>query len=202
MGTRQVGLSDVRQGPAPSRFRLLGPLRYLAIRNDEKARYDYAVPALLSLVAWGAYFAISPRIAIFSDEGVLRFARDLLIMAVPFLVGALSAVSMGSPGPHMERRPAGAELWLDGECLTLRQFVCYLLGYLSFLGMITLIGAVGAALMRPAVIEWTSNATALRDPIRFAGAFCLCTLLSFLSVTFFWSLYFLTDVVNRKASAT
>ncbi len=64
--------------------------------------------------------------------GVLKFARDLLIMAVPFMIGALASVAMGSPGTHMDRRPVGAELVLDGEVLSLRQFVCYLLGYLSF----------------------------------------------------------------------
>jgi len=29
------------------------------------------------------------------------------------MIGALAAVSMGAPGPNLDRRPIGAELWLD-----------------------------------------------------------------------------------------
>jgi hypothetical protein len=44
-------------------------------------------------------------------------------MAVPFMIGALASVAMGSPGLHLDKRPVGSDLLLDGEILTLRQFV-------------------------------------------------------------------------------
>jgi hypothetical protein len=113
-------------------------------------------------------------------------------MAVPFMIGALAAVSMGAPGDHLDRRPVGGELYLNGELLTLRQFVCYLLGYLSFLGLVTLGLAVFAGLMREPVLEWTKEAVALRAAIRSGGSLILSALLSFLTIQVFWSLSLLS----------
>lgn len=199
MGTRGIGLQDVHQGVPPSRRRLLAPLRYLDIDAPEKALYDLVIPGSVGLCAWAIYLFIEPKPHIFGDVGVLRFARDMLIMAVPFMVGALAAVAMGAPGPQMDRRPVGAELYLDGQSLTLRQFVCYLLGYLCFLGIVTLAFASGAELFRETVLEWTRGSYVIRGMVKASGVLVLSLLISALSVTVFWSLYFLTDVVNRPA---
>jgi hypothetical protein len=197
MGTRRVGLRDVSHGLPPARLRLTAPLRYLAIIGPEKAAFDFWVPAAVGICAWGAYMLVQPKPAVFGEAGLLRFTRDLLIMAVPFMIGALAAVAMGAPGPHLDRRPVGTTLYLDGESLTMRQFVCYLLGYLSFLGLITLIVACAATMFHDAVLDWTGKALFLRAWIRGIGMFFFAYLLSTLVVTVFWSLYFLTDVVNR-----
>lgn len=141
---RPIELRDVQQGPPADRKRLLAPLNYLRIYHPEKTRYDLILPGVVTLVLWVAYLAVEPKPALFGDAGLLKFTRDLLVMAVPFLVGALATVAMGSPGPHIDDRPVGSSLALDGEVLTLRQFVCYLLGYLCLLGLVTLAGAVGA----------------------------------------------------------
>lgn len=181
----------------PSRLRLLAPLRYLLIRHPEKFKYDFIAPTLLTLASWGIYWLISPKPQLFGDEGLLRFSRDLLIMALPFMVGALAAVAMGSPGVHLDNRPRGVELRLDGRTLTLRQFVCYLLGYLSFVGFVTLAGVVAAGLLHDAVIQWVGLDARVILIVRIVGTFALSALLSVLITTVLWSLYFLTDVVNQ-----
>ncbi len=149
MATKRAGLSDIQQGQRRSRLRLLAPVRYLAIYHPEKSFYDIKLPLFIGFFAWLFYTIIEPKPALFGEAGLLRFTRDFLIMAVPFMVGALASVAMGGPGTHMDRRPPGQELYLDGNVLTLRQFVCYLLGYLSFLGLFTLVSVVFAELMRP-----------------------------------------------------
>jgi len=200
MATQQVRASDVVEvDRATVRLRLLAPLRYLRIRHGEKTRYDVTLPVICGLVAWVIYAAISPKPPLFGEAGLLRFARDLLIMAVPFMVGALAAVSMGAPGPHLDKRPVGADIVLDNEVLTLRQFLCYLLGYLCFLGMVILTAVVAAGLLRDTVIAWTAVFPTVRTLIWGAGSLALALLLSFLTVTVFWSLYFLTDIANRKS---
>lgn len=198
MGTRPVALQDVRQGPAPSRLRLLAPLNYLRIWHPEKTRYDFLIPGVATAALWLAYTAMEPKPALFGDGGLLRFTRDLLVMTVPFLVGALAAVALGAPSGYLDRRTVGAELVLHGEILTLRQFVCHLLGYLCFLGLVTLAGAVFAELLKPVLVAWTDQHKELRAPIRSIGAFALLAMLSALSVTVLWALYFLTDIINRK----
>lgn len=200
MERSRIEYLDVEQGGTHSRLRLLAPIRYLSIRHPEKRRYDVVIPLCVALAAWIVYVGVQPRAPLFGDAGLLRFARDLLIMAVPFMVGALAAVSMGAPGNNIDRRPMGFELWLDNDALTMRQFLCFLLGYLSFLGLVTLFAVVGAALMREAVISWTASAPLARTAVWAIGSLILSMLLSFLSVTVFWSLYFLTDVANRKGN--
>jgi hypothetical protein len=199
MGTQQVGLRDViEHGGSPSRLRLLAPLRYLSIRHREKRRYDLLIPISVGACAWAIYMVMSPKPPLWGDPGLLRFARDLLIMAVPFMIGALAAVSMGAPGEHLDRRPLGVEIMLANDVLTLRQFLCYLLGYLSFLGMLTLIAVVGAELLHHAALVWTEDSPNVRFFVHAAGTLTLSMMLSFLSVTVLWGLYFLTDVVNQK----
>jgi hypothetical protein len=192
-----VTLRDITHAGHMSRLRLLAPMRYLAIRHVEKNRYDFLLPTVIGLLAWIAYSAIEPKPPLFGDNGMLRFARDLLIMAVPFMVGALAAVSMGAPGPHLDRRPIGTELYLGNDSLTLRQFLCYLLGYLSFLGIVTLIVVVSAGLMRDTILSWTSHAPMTLSIIKWLGTLSLSLLFSYLTITVFWSLYFLTDVANQ-----
>jgi hypothetical protein len=199
MGTRHVaGLPDVQQGRRPSRLRLLAPLRYLAIQHPEKSRYDFIVPAVFTAAAWALFTILDPKPAIFGDAGLLKYARDLLMMTVPFLVGALAAVAMGTPGAHFDRRPVGGDLYLNGEALTLRQFVCYLLGYLSFVGLFTLIACIAAELFRPSIVGLLVDAPLLKTAIKLAGALLAFWLIAVLVVTTLWALYFLTDVANRK----
>jgi hypothetical protein len=191
-------LRDVSQERAPSRARLLAPLRYLFISHPEKVKYDIVFPIVMAFAAWSAYWLISPKPALFGEEGLLRFSRDLLIMAVPFMIGSLAAVAMGSPGDHLDKRPRGVELRLDGRVLTLRQFVCYLLGYLSFVGMVTLVAVVTAQLMHGAVLSWTGHSQQTLHVVKLIGTFALSALLSILVAAVLWSLYFLTDIVNQK----
>lgn len=190
-------LRDVTADRSGSRLRLLVPLRYLSITHPEKTRYDLWLPLIVAGIGWVVLVLIQPRPPIFGQEGLLRFARDLLIMAVPFMVGALAAVSMGAPGPHLDRRPIGVELRLDNDVLTLRQFLCYLLGYLSFLGLVSLVAVVSASLLHDAVLSWTAGHSVIRLVVYGVGTLILANLLSFLSITVFWSLYFLTDITNR-----
>ena len=96
----------------------------------------------------------------------------------------------------MDVRPRGVDLRLNGRALTLRQFVCYLLGYLSFVGLLTLGGAVGAALLRATVVHWLAGSPKWLIVVKAFGTLTLSVMLATLTITVFWGLYFLTDVVN------
>jgi hypothetical protein len=197
MGIRGVELRDATERRV-TRLRLLAPLRYLVIFHPEKVFYDFKLPAILTVILSIVYFAIYPRVAIFGEVGLLKYVRDLLIMGVPFMIGALATVSMASPSVQLDRRPAGSDLLLGGQVLTLRQFVCYLLGYLSFLGLTTLILAVAASLLNEPMKMLLENAPAIREAVGALGVVGLMGLLSSLTVTVLWALYFLTDIVNQK----
>lgn len=197
MATRPAELRDVHQGPNGPRSSLFAPLRYLQIEHADKAWYDTLLPGLTSAISWGIYHWLIPSMSIFGESGLLRFERDFLIMAVPFLFGALATVAMAAPSPTLDRRPPGAELILAGRPLNLRQFVCYLLGYLAFLGILTLVGAVAAQLVHdPAKLLLTAHPSA-KVIVFGLGTFVIFALANYILVTTLWALYFLTDVVNR-----
>lgn len=199
MATKRAGLSDIQQGRRRSTLRLLAPVRYLVIDHPEKSFYDFKLPLVIGTLAWLGYTLIEPKPTLFGEAGLLRFTRDFLIMAVPFMVGALASVAMGGPGAHMDRRPPGQELYLDGNVLTLRQFVCYLLGYLSFLGLFTLVSVVFAEIMKPFFVSVLSGSPKALALVTHLSTFVFAMQLSSLAITVLWSLYFLTDVVNRRA---
>jgi len=190
-------LRDVSHGRPPSRLRLLAPLRYLLIKHPEKFKYDVLFPFIVALLVWAGYWIVNPKPALFGEEGLLRFARDLLVMAVPFMVGSLAAVAMGAPGPYLDKRPMGSDLRLEGRNLNMRQFICYLLGYLCFLGLLTLAAVVATQLLHDTVKHWTEAFPITVLVTKLVGTLALSLMLSLLTVTVFWSLYFLTDVVNR-----
>lgn len=199
MGTRPA-LRDVTTDRRQSRLRLLAPVRYLAIYHPEKSKYDYYYPLAFAVLGWGAHKVLFSDLPFFGDAGLLKFARDLLIMAVPFLVGALASVAMGLPGKHIDQRPMGSDLWLDDRKLTLRQFVCYLLGYLCLLGMFILGASVLAAFIEPTVKIWLGLIPTYAPFIASTLAFFYFLLVSAFCITVLWALYFLTDIVNRPAN--
>ncbi|MCB1533253.1 MAG: hypothetical protein KDJ44_00680 [Rhodoblastus sp.] len=173
----------------------------MQIHHPEKVRYDYVVPLATGALSWIAYQAITPELPIFGEAGLLKFTREFLIMAVPFMVGALASVAMGFPGQHIDRRPPGAELLLDGRVLTLRQFVCYLLGYLCFVAFVTLIGSIVAPLVQPTISKVLASEPFWNDAVFRAGTLVLFQLVAILVVTTLWALYFLTDIINRPAGS-
>jgi hypothetical protein len=197
MGTRQVGLKDIEETAAPRRLRLLAPLRYLIIDAPEKRFYDVTLPLLAAALCWLGYNAIEPRPAIFGDSGILVVAQSFLIMAVPFLIGALAAVAMGSPGTHLDRRAVGVGISLEGKALTLRQFVSYLLGYLCFVGLVTFLFVTALIFLQPSFANWLVDWPITREVLSQAGVATIFALFSTFTITVFWALYFLTDIVNR-----
>ncbi|QNQ62424.1 hypothetical protein IB024_01295 [Brucella sp. 6810] len=105
--------------------------------------------------------------------------------------------AMGTPGERIDKRVYGTGVVLDGRSLSLRQFVCYLLGYLSFLGLIAFILITTAFFVAPSLTKMFSEATILYVLLRQFFAATMFILFSAFTTTVFWALYFLTDVVNR-----
>lgn len=140
---------------------------------------------------------LDPKPAMFGPAGFLSVVQSFLLLAVPLLIGSLGAVAMGSPGQHLDRRAVGAGIFLDGEILTLRQFVSYLLGYLCFVGLVVFIFVTIAILVQPAVLKLVDGISWLNVAIEQAGIVVMLIVFSAFAITVFWALYFLTDIVNR-----
>ena len=199
MGTpRHTGLADVHHGRERRWSPLLAPMRYLRIEAPGKRRYDFVLPGIISVVLIVGYLLLDPAPTIFGSSGILSGISSLLVMAVPFLIGALATIAMASPLQSLDSRPVGAPILLDGITLSVRQFVCYLLGYLSFLGFVLLIGITLANAIQPAVSKALLGFPKLERVVELASVSILFTAIGSFVLTTFWALYFLTDVVNRR----
>jgi hypothetical protein len=197
MGKNQVGLTDVEHTRKPRRLRLLAPLRYLAIAAPEKRFYDIQLPAVVGLTVSFVFYVLDPRPKILGVDGVAPMMQGFLMMAVPFLIGALATVALASEGKHLDNRAVGSGIFLDGNYLSLRQFVCYLLGYLCFIGLSLFIAITLTVVASPSLVAVTSDVpTVLWAVERLATTVFFVTCSAF-AITVFWALYFLTEVVSR-----
>jgi hypothetical protein len=84
-----------------------------------------------------------------------------------------------------------------GKALSLRQFVCYLLGYLSFVGLVLFIAILLSNFISPSVVFILSDHRELYNIVHCLFALMFFILMSVFTTTIFWALYFLTDSVNR-----
>lgn len=196
MAESQGGLKNIHHGRRQPRVRLLAPLKYMQISHPEKIWYDFFIPAGLAVASLSFYFLIDDRPSLFGDGGIAKSLRDILAIAIPFLFGALASVAMGLPGPYFDKRPLGAPLLLDGKALTMRQFVAYLLGYVTFLSLLLLGVCFFGDTFHQSIISLFARIHIPRAVLFYVGAVLIFTIGSFLSVSILWSLYFLTDVVN------
>lgn len=196
MAAAKGGLKNIRSGGPHSRLRLLAPLKYLQVYHPEKAKYDITIPLICTICLFAFYVLIDDRPRLFGDNGIAKSLRDILAIAIPFLFGALASVAMGLPGPYFDKRPLGAPLLLNGRALTMRQFVAYLLGYVTFLSLVLLATCFIGDTFHDSIIAITSKLHVPRWALFYFSAFLMLGLVSFLSISILWSLYFLTDVVN------
>jgi hypothetical protein len=67
------------------------------------------------------------------------------------------------------------------------------------MNLVVLLLSIAAALLHDPVVTWPGQHPKFTAPLRTGGVIVLSFLLSSLIIAVLWSLYFLTDVVNRKA---
>jgi hypothetical protein len=200
MGKNQVGLRDVEHTTKPRRLRLLAPLRYLAIIAPEKKFYDVQLPLTVGLTVSILFYVLEPRPSILGTndvDGVAQMMQGFLMMAVPFLIGALATVALASEGKHLDSRAIGSGIFLDGNYLSLRQFVCYLLGYLCFIGLSMFIALTLVVVSAPSFVAIGSHYPVVVWVVERLATTVFFVACSAFAITVFWALYFLTEVVSR-----
>lgn len=195
---RYLGLPDVHHGPLRRDYPLLAPLRYLRIGAPAKRIYDFVLPTICAAILCILYVTLNLGPAATKENGILSDLQSLLTMAVPFLIGALATVAMASPVDALDKRPAGAEIVFEGRVLSLRQFVCYLLGYLSFVGFVLLLMIFSLRALSPPISVLLDGFPRTTTVVESVTVVLFAWIISSLCLTILWALYFLTDVVNRR----
>lgn len=181
---------------------LFTPLSYLKIRNELKLYFDIIIPALLTAAAI-AILSLAPLpIKVFGNNGLIHSVTELMQLLVGFYIAALSAVAAFSSKDmdnHLQdttlaRRINGKPV--ENAGISRRQFLCYMFGYLAFMGFtLYFFGALANALKE--------NAVHL-IPMQYShwakwGFVTIYTLATFNAlVTTLLGLHFLTDRIHRE----
>ena len=136
--------------------RLLAPVRYLRIRHDIKAKFDWGWPVGLTAATMLMFWLLPVRPPILSEHGFLKGIRDLIALFAAFYVVALAAVSTFSL-ETLDEPMEGTTPTLDGKDLSRREFVCFLFGYLSVLSFALFLTSVAAEIISPSLHVWLSE---------------------------------------------
>lgn len=110
---------------------LLTGFRYLLIRGDGKLFLDVGLPLGLTAasVLIDVYFGHVPTM---SERGLVQLVNELLQVLVGFYVASLAAVASFASA-SLEQKTNN--LYLQGNLIRRRTFLCYLFGYLSVLSL-------------------------------------------------------------------
>lgn len=136
---------------------LFTPVAYLRIKHPVKRHFDWTLPLFLTGFSALLFFSLPSLPAVSGPEGLVFVVTDLIKILVGFYIASLAAVSTFDR-PSMDEMIAGEEPTLSVSRkgiektikLTRRRFLCYLFGYLSFLGMaLYFLGATSNLLANP-----------------------------------------------------
>ena len=181
---------------------LFTPLAYLRIKHTVKPWFDWIAPLLVSVVGISVLYSLPKSIDIFGNNGLIFIITDLIKILVGFYIAALAAVATFQNEP-MDRTFDGDQATLHvvrkgvdkTATLTRRQFLCYLFGYLAFMGVVIyFLGAIVTLL--------AANLRMLGGGMLFDGAkaififFYLFITANSLTTTLL-GLHFLTDRIHR-----
>lgn len=177
--------------------RLRAPLAFFLIRHESWWQYNIIYPLVVAAFTTVIYFLLPVRPPLMGDNGILKGIQDLLIVLVPLLIVALAAVAT-SDRTILDTNPAGQQFTVDiglgPRLLTRREFVCYMLGYLTWVSLALLLAIFTARVFYPSLL--VIGATWL-EIIRIVSVFVFMLVASNLLITTLWSLFYLTDRLNR-----
>lgn len=181
---------------------LLTPLNYLRIQHSQKYLFDYFIPLVIALILLMGLMASLIPINIFGNNGLISVITGLIQILVGFYIAALAAVAtFQKEGLDSFLAGEGATLFVKRQGiikpvqLTRRKFVCYLFGYLAFVGIaLYFIGSASN------LISESLKATIPISCLFIAKwffVFCYLFASSNLVITTLLGLHYLTDRIHR-----
>ncbi|MEM5532309.1 hypothetical protein [Pseudoalteromonas arctica] len=178
--------------------KLTAPLKYLLIDHKQKKYVDYILPIFFSLLMCVLFFFLPEQIVIFRNNGLIESLSNFIQVLAGFYIAALAAIAT-FPNKNIDNVTDGYPLKLNNEELTRRQFLCYMFGYLAFLGFsLVLLGKVAISL-EPNITLLLNN---LSDEIKLALKvfFLFLYFIAFnsLILTTLYGLYYLTEKIHER----
>ncbi len=182
--------------------RLLKPLDYLRVQHPAKLKYDFFIPASLTVVVAALFYFVPKSPPIFGNSGLISLINSLLQVLTGFFIASLAAVAtfnkegmdatMPGDPPKLRIIERGRIKIID---LSRRRFLSLMFGYLAFvsLGLYMFGGAAnlfaeGAKTAIPA--EW-------HKAVHWVFLLVYGFVLSNLMITTLLGLFYMSDRIHR-----
>lgn len=182
--------------------KLFTPLKYLRIKHAGKKLFDWILPATIAAALTCTHILIPEKTPLTSEGGILDSVTGLLQILSGFYIAALAAVATfdrdimdrlmpGVPPTIREIRHSKRQ----DVPLSMRRFLCYLLGYLAYMSIALYLAGSLAPLMKQYCSDITNAklALGLKHVVQFIYAFFVIQLLTCTIL----ALYFLSDRIHR-----
>lgn len=178
------------------------PLSYIKIKHPVKPWFDWYVPLLLTLLACFLLFILPKGFSLLGGHGLVFIITDLVKILVGFYIASLAAIATFQK-PDMDEMLSGEPATLDVKrkghdkivSLSRRRFLCFLFGYLAFMGIVIYFAGALATLLASNFTSFASGG--LGGFIRWLFTFCYIFLTANLISTTMLGLHFMTDRIHR-----
>jgi hypothetical protein len=181
---------------------LFTPLSYLRIKHPQKYLFDIFIPLAITIIVQVFLMVLPKPIMIVGENGLISIITGLIQILVGFYIASLAAVAtfqgigLDEPlaGDHatlmVKRRGVSKPIQL-----TRRKFVCYLFGYLAFVGIFLYFIGSASGLLNESIKAFIPSCYFV--VVKWLFIFCYLFASSNLIVTTLLGLYYLTDRIHR-----
>jgi len=181
---------------------LLTPLNYLRIQYSQRCLFNIIIPLLITTLLLSGLIVLPKPINIFGNNGLISVITGFIQILVGFYIAALAAVAtFQKEGLDSLLAGEGATLLVQRQGikkniqLTRRKFVCYLFGYLAFLGIaLYFIGSISNLISESLKVAIPVSCFFIT---KWLFVFCYLFASSNLIITTLLGLHYLTDRIHR-----
>lgn len=179
-------------------IKLISPLKYLLITHRQKKYVDYILPILFSFLVCVIYFLLPEQVVIFRSNGLIESLSTFIQVLAGFYIAALAAIAT-FPNKNIDNVTDGYPLKLNNEELTRRQFLCYMFGYLAFLGFsLVLLGKLVTSFEPSIALLLNNLEVELKFVLKITFLFLYLIVFNSLILTTLYGLYYLTEKIHER----
>lgn len=173
--------------------KLLKPLRYIQISNNEKRWFDLWLPVISALLVTALIYILPKPISFLGKDSIVSLSNGILQILSGFYIASMAAVATFNRDGMDDPMAGGDCPCLDGKKLTRRGFLSYLFGYLAFTSILMyfaggmcqlMLGSLRDMFYAYPLVKWT-------------GALIYLTILFNILFTTVLGMHFLIDRIHR-----
>ncbi|USP09803.1 hypothetical protein L1S45_22075 [Aeromonas dhakensis] len=174
--------------------KLLKPLRYIQISNNEKRWFDLWLPITFAVLVTVLLYLLPKPISFLGKDSIVSLTNGILQILSGFYIASMAAVATFNRDGMDDPMAGGDCPRLDGQKLTRRGFLSYLFGYLAFTSILMYFAGGLCQLMLESLREL------FRDYpwIKMVGSFLYLTALFNIIFTTVLGMHFLIDRIHRS----